>query len=440
MRIGIFGLGHIGCVSAVCFAQTGHHVMGYDINREKVAQLNQGLSPVLEKDIDLFINEQVQNGDLKATDQLENIMDHSEVIIICVDTPSNGSGSINLQAVKIVCRDIGKELRKSDRFVVITLRSTIMPELIKSVAVSILEKNSNKICGRDFGFVYNPEFLREGTAIDDFFHPPRTIIAASDPTSERIMEDIYSAIDAPLFKMTIEEAAMVKYADNAFHAVKVAFANEIGRFCKAQGIDSRKVMDVFVQDYKLNLSPYYLKPGFAFGGSCLPKDLRAIVHQVSKLNITTPLLKAVMTSNDEHVDYALRMLEKYHVKRVGILGLSFKTGTDDLRESPIVRFVNHLLQNDYKVKIYDRFLAQPHVIESTRKYIKLQLPDLKGLLCTTLEELLDSSELIVFAHTTQEHRDLVKKLRKSYKIIDLAGVNEEETILTGERNYEGICW
>ncbi|OGC09207.1 GDP-mannose dehydrogenase, partial [candidate division KSB1 bacterium RBG_16_48_16] len=305
MDIAVIGLGYVGCVSAACLAQMGHTIIGVDINETKVNMINDGLSPIIEKNLDSIVKDQVASGRLKATRDIDMAVSQSGIVFICVGTPSRANGSLNTEYIERVCIEIGRALAQKPDYCTVALRSTILPGIAESVVVPLLEEHSGKKAGADFGFALNPEFLREGSSVYDFYHPPKTIIGELDRKSSDVIASIYEGIDAPVFRLGLGEAAMVKYADNSFHAIKVAFANEIGRICKLYDIDSRMVMDVFTKDVKLNLSSCYLKPGFAFGGSCLPKDLRAIIHTANQNDIEVPLLKATIESNMKHIEHAL---------------------------------------------------------------------------------------------------------------------------------------
>ncbi|MBN1543393.1 nucleotide sugar dehydrogenase [candidate division KSB1 bacterium] len=437
MKLTVFGLGHIGCVSSACFAYLGHQVLGFDINRAKVEILNQGDSPIIENGLSKLIAQQTAAGNLRATDQIDAAVADTEIIFVCVDTPSNGNGSINFHDVLRVCKDIGSALRQIEGYPTIAIRSTILPGIAKKLAIPTLEAASNKVCGRDFGFVVNPEFLREGTAVDDFFNPPRTLVAAHDKRSLERMRRLYEKIDAPFFELGLDEAMMVKYADNIFHAVKVAFSNEIGRLCKTMDIDSRNVMRVFAQDTKLNLSPYYLRPGFAFGGSCLPKDLKAIVHRADENKVRIPLIRSILPSNRDHIHYAYELIRQRGTRKIGLLGLSFKGGTDDLRESPLVYLVERLLEDHYDVRIYDRYISLAQNLESTKTYIDRELSHLAGLMCHSASDLIEHAQLVVIGNNTIEHRDLVASMNHGHQIIDLVDILERRN---SEVEYEGICW
>jgi len=427
-------------VSAACFAQMGHNVIGVDINRNKVGMINEAISPIIEKDIDGIVKEQVRQGRLSATHEVDKAVEHADVIFICVGTPSQHNGNIDISYIERVAAEIGSALRNVNRYVTIALRSTVLPGVAEDVVIPILEKYSEKKAGKDFGFALNPEFLREGTSVYDFYHPPKTVIGAIDEKSARILESIYKEIDAPIFTLSLGEAAMVKYADNAFHAIKVTFANEIGRLCKAMNIDSRKVMDVFTKDVKLNLSPYYLKPGFAFGGSCLPKDLRAITYKAKVSDVSVPLLDAAMKSNEEHIQYALDMVQENGYKKVGVLGLSFKGGTDDLRESPVVALVEQLIGKGYNVRIFDRNVSLSRLIGANKEYIEREVPHIARLMCNSVEDVVAQSDVVIIGNKAEEYEAVLNELRNGHKIIDLMGLESARNGNLSGVNYEGICW
>jgi GDP-mannose 6-dehydrogenase len=440
MKISVFGLGYVGCVSAACFAEMGHDITGVDINEHKVNMINNGQSPIIENGIEELIAQQRAAGRLQATTDAAAAVKASDLIFICVGTPSNGNGSLHLGFVDRVCGEIGAALRTLDRKVTVALRSTVLPGVAEEIAIPRLESASGKKLGDGFGFALNPEFLREGTSVYDFYHPPKTIIGMFDKSSADLLAFLYSELPAPVFRLQSGEAAMIKYADNSFHAVKVAFANEIGRLCKNFHVDSRIVMDVFVKDLKLNLSPYYLKPGFAFGGSCLPKDLRALTHHAKQTDVSVPLLEAAINSNADHIQYALDMVKANGRKRIGVLGLSFKHGTDDLRESPVVTLVEQLLGKGYDVRIFDRNVSLARLMGANKEYIEREVPHITKLMCGSLEELLAHSDIVVIGNNAEEHEAVLGDLRNGHKIIDLSGLKNGKHVNVKEVNYEGICW
>ena len=357
MRLSVFGLGYVGCVSAACFAREGHEVLGVDVNRTKVEIINGGKSPIVEAGVGELIGEMVARRKLRATTDPAEAVAASEISLVCVGTPSSPDGSLDLANVKRVCAEIGGALKTKRGPHTVVIRSTMLPGTVESVVVPTLEASSGRKAGRDFGVCINPEFLREGTSLKDFYSPPFTLIGADEEGAAASVRRLYAGIDAPILVVGVRTAEMIKYACNSFHALKVSFANEIGNLCKAFGIDSREVMDAFCLDTKLNLSPYYLKPGFAFGGSCLPKDLRALSRKAEMLGVDVPVLSAVLSSNRLQVERAVEMVLRTGKRRVGLLGLSFKAGTDDLRESPAVALVEALIAEGMELAIYDRNVA-----------------------------------------------------------------------------------
>jgi GDP-mannose 6-dehydrogenase len=374
MKISIFGIGYVGCVSAACFAHAGHDVTGVDVNPTKVDIINSGKSPIVEPQMNELIHDVVKSGKLRATTDSMEAVKSSDVSLVCVGTPSKSNGSLDLGHVARVCEEIGAALATKDTHHTIVIRSTMLPGSIESVAQPALEKTSRKKAGKDFGLCVNPEFLREGTSVKDFYAPPFTLIGADDEETAQIVSGLYSNIDAPIFNTTIKTAEMVKYVCNCFHALKVSFANEIGNICKALELDSHEVMKVFCADTKLNLSPYYLKPGFAFGGSCLPKDLRAVSYKAKELDVEVPLLSAITATNKLQVEKALDMVLNTGNKQVGVLGFSFKAGTDDLRESPMVTLIETLLGKGLELVIYDRDVSQARLIGSNKANIEEDNP------------------------------------------------------------------
>jgi GDP-mannose 6-dehydrogenase len=354
MKISVFGLGYVGCVTAGCLAQNGHDVIGVDVNAAKVRTINDGKSPIVEAEIEQIIDAAVVDKQLRATISTEEAVLNTDVSLICVGTPSNGNGSLNLKSVEICSKQIGTALNKKSGFHAVAVRSTVMPGSTRDVIAPILEKYSQKKSGIDFGVCTNPEFLREGTSVADFLDPPFTLIGCREKRVIEIMSELYSFIQAPLVETDTEVAEIVKYVNNGFHALKVCFANEIGNVCKAVGIDSHEVMRIFCQDHKLNISSNYLKPGFAFGGSCLPKDLKAVTYLAKSKDVHTPVLNAILPSNNQQLKNAIDIIAGLGKKPIGIYGLSFKSGTDDLRESPMVVLAEYLIGKGYDLRIYDR--------------------------------------------------------------------------------------
>ena len=437
MRLSVFGLGYVGCVSAACFAKEGHEVVGVDVNPTKVEIINDGRSPIVEPGMDELIAEVVAAGRLRATTAAKEAIESSDVSLVCVGTPSAPNGSLNLTYVKRVCEEIGAAIEGKSRSHTVVIRSTMLPGTIEGVVVPTLEIYSGKKVGRDIGICINPEFLREGSSLADFYSPPFTLIGADDEETARMVSRLYARIEAPLFVTSIKSAEMVKYACNCFHALKVSFANEIGNICKALGIDSHEVMEIFCRDTKLNLSPYYLKPGFAFGGSCLPKDLRAIMYKAKELDVEAPVLSAILPSNRLQVERAVEMVLRTGKKRIGVLGMSFKAGTDDLRESPMVALIETLIGKGLQLAIYDKDVSLARLFGANKEYIEREIPHISKLMRNDLKEVIDEAEVIVVGNRSPEFREIEKMRRDGQKIIDLVRLFEEKK--SGDW-YEGICW
>jgi GDP-mannose 6-dehydrogenase len=438
MKISLFGLGYVGCVSAACFANNGHEVIGVDVNADKVEMLNAGKTPIIEPGLGELIAEMVRSGRLRATVDAAEAVRESDLAFVCVGTPSAESGALDLQYVRRVCEQIGGALRQKGQGYVVVMRSTMLPGSTDGTVIPILESSSGKIVGREFEVCFNPEFLREGSALHDFYDPPRSVIGQSNAPGGDLVESLYSGLNAPLFRTNLREAEMVKYADNAFHGMKVAFANEIGNLCKAMGIDGYNVMDIFVSDTKLNLSPYYLKPGFAFGGSCLPKDLRAIVSRAAEVNVNTPLLRSVLKSNEYQKRVGYEMIRRTRRKKIGILGLSFKANTDDLRESPAVELVETLHGKGYEVMVYDRNVSLSALMGSNLAYIQRELPHLSRLLSQSLDEVLEHAEVLVITNNDPKFSGILEKLRPNQRVLDFVRIFSDGP--GGRKHYEGICW
>ena len=438
MKLSIFGLGYVGCVSAACLAQDGHHVIGVDVNSTKVATLNAGRSPIIEPELASLIAQGVSSGRLRAVSDAYAAVEDSDVSFICVGTPSSEAGALDLQFVARVCAEIGGALRQKLTRHTIVVRSTMLPGSTEQVAMPILEQTSGKRAGIDFGLSYNPEFLREGSAIEDFLNPPRIVIGELDRESGDVVQRIYAHLSAPTVRTGLREAEMVKYADNAFHGLKVAFANEIGNLCKALGVDGQKAMEIFVLDTKLNLSPAYLRPGYAFGGSCIPKDLRALLHIAGRSDVETPLLRAILESNENQKRRGIEMIRQTGCKKIGMLGLSFKQGTDDLRESPAVELAETLLGKGYDVAIYDPDVSVSRLMGSNRTYIERELPHLSTLMRPTLDETLEHAEVVVITNHNDEFTRALSRLRPHQFVVDLVGLNSTEASVNGR--YEGISW
>ncbi|HKY73014.1 MAG TPA: UDP-glucose/GDP-mannose dehydrogenase family protein [Nitrospira sp.] len=437
MRISVFGLGYVGCVSSACFSDEGHEVIGVDTNGLKVQIINDGRSPVVEPGVEDLISRAVKEKRLRATTDAADAVQNTDVSLVCVGTPGQPNGCLNLSYVKGACKQIATALEGKRRFHVIAIRSTMLPGTIEETVVPTLEVYSGKKNGRDFGVAINPEFLREGSAIADFHHPPFTLIGADDDESAGMLQRLYAHLEAPVLTVRVKEAEMVKYVCNCFHGLKVAFANEVGVLCKAFGIDSHRVMDVFCKDTKLNLSPYYLKPGFAFGGSCLPKDLRALTYKAKTADVDVALLDAVLSSNRRHIERAVEMVLRTGKKRIGVLGLSFKAGTDDLRESPMVALIETLIGKGMHVMIFDREVELARLFGANKDYIEQEIPHISSLMRRRLDEVLEQSEVIVLTKRSDEYRAALEQGNHAPLIIDLARVIEAKP---SDAGYQGIGW
>ncbi|WP_320006507.1 UDP-glucose/GDP-mannose dehydrogenase family protein [Maridesulfovibrio sp.] len=437
MKVSVFGLGYVGAVSAGCLAKEGHRVIGVDPNQTKVDIINSGQTPIIEDEIGDILREAVQDGILRATTSAEEAIQGSEISLVCVGTPSKPNGSLDLSYVERVCSEIGTVLKGKDEFHVVVIRSTILPGSMRSVVIPALEAGSGKVAGVDFGVCNNPEFLREGTSVYDFYNPPKTVIGESDPKSGEMLASLYAGIGAPLIRTDMEVAEMVKYADNNWHAVKVAFANEIGAVCKEAGIDSHKVMDIFCQDTKLNISSYYLKPGFAFGGSCLPKDVRALTYKANIMGVDLPLLSNVLRSNRRHIQRGLSLIMDKGNRKVGFLGFSFKAGTDDLRESPLVAVIEQLIGKGYELSLYDRNVNTAKLLGANRDYIMNRIPHISKLMVDDIESVLEHAETIVIGNNSPEFKDIQARIRPGQVVVDLVRITEPSP---EGGAIDGICW
>jgi GDP-mannose 6-dehydrogenase len=439
MNVSVFGLGYVGSVSAASFAGDGHRVVGVDVNPDKVASLNEGRSPIVEKDLDELIRSNRADGRLRATTSTSEAVAATDLSLICVGTPSRRNGSLDLTYLERVCEQIGAALREKDGYHVVVVRSTVLPGTTHGVVIPTLERASGKQYGVGFGVTVNPEFLREGTAIQDFRHPPMTLVGHNYRSDAQPTESLYAAVDAPLVTTSIRTAEMIKYASNTWHALKVTFANEVGNLCKRLDIDSHEVMEIFCQDEKLNLSSYYMKPGFAFGGSCLPKDVRAMQYRARELDLEMPVIQSILGSNQLQIQHAIDMIVESGRKSVGLLGFSFKAGTDDLRESPIVILAEALLGKGYQLSIYDRNVSIAKLVGANKEYITTQIPHLSSLLRETLDEVVDGSDVIVVGNASPEFAGALTRTRPDQLVIDLVRVKGITPAEIPAR-YSGICW
>lgn len=437
MRISIFGLGYVGTVSCGCLAKQGHQVIGVDVFKFKVDMINSGHSPLVEPDIDELIKEAVAEERLRAVQEAEDAILNTEMSFVCVGTPSKANGSLDLGYVRKVCEEIGSALKKKAEYHLVVVRSTMLPGSTRDLVIPSLEQYSAKKMGQGFGVCFNPEFLREGSAVYDFYNPPKIVVGADHQKDAAVVCKIYDGIPGPVSVTSIESSEMVKYADNTFHALKVTFANEIGIICKQLKIDSHEVMEIFCSDVKLNLSPCYLRPGFAFGGSCLPKDLRALTYQAKLMDADTPLLNSILLSNESQIRNVVKAIVRLGKQRIGFLGCTFKAGTDDLRESPVIEVIETLIGKGYQVVLYDHNINLARLIGANRSYIEQHIPHIARLLRENIKEVINDCEVVVVGHNSDEFKEPLAQASSEKIVFDLVRLVRERK--TGE-NYIGIAW
>jgi GDP-mannose 6-dehydrogenase len=436
--VSVFGLGYVGSVTAACLSGKGHRVIGIDISPDKVEAMNSGRTPILEPGIQEIIDDSHAKGLLAASVDVQKAIEETEISFICVGTPSLPNGKLDLRGIRQVCAQIGASLKTKKDFHIVVTRSTILPGTTANVISPQLEASSGKKAGIDFGVGTNPEFLREGSAIKDFLNPPMTVLGVDDPKSEAVLRELFGWVPAPMFAAPVYAAEMVKYACNSFHALKVAFANEIGTLCKQAGVDTEGVTRIFQSDHQLNISTYYLNPGFAFGGSCLPKDVRALTYLGKEMDCRLPLLESILPSNQEHIERAAQAILSRGKKKIGMLGLSFKSGTDDLRESPQVLLLKKLIGEGYQPRIWDENVYLGRLIGSNRRYIEENIPHIGSLLTNDLEDVVRSAEVVVVS-TKVDNARVEPLLRKDQVVIDLISLHKQNRI-RHDGEYEGICW
>lgn len=438
LSISVFGMGYVGSVTAACFAHVGHKVTGVDVSPAKIEMMAAGRSPIIEARMSELVEEGHRAGLLHATTNSVEAIRNSDISFVCVGTPSMRSGKLDLGYVERVVQEIGVALKQKKSHHVLVLRSTVLPGTTESLVIPTLEKASGGRAGKDFAVCYNPEFMREGTAVADFLQPPYTILGAQDPEHLTTLRQLYQAVSGPVFETQIPVAEMVKYVCNAFHAVKIGFANEVGTLCKNLGVDTEAVTKIYTSDTKLNISPAYLSPGFAFGGSCLPKDLRALSHKAKEMDVSLPLLESILPSNVLHIDRAVEAVLRTGKKKIAFLGLSFKPGTDDLRESPQVQMIKRLLGEGCQVRVWDRDVSLGRLAGSNRQYIEEVIPHIGSLLSANLEEVVQSGEVVVIA-TKVDKDQLAHWLGRNQSVVDL--INLASASRPGaSSSYQGICW
>lgn len=437
LKISVFGLGYVGTVSAGCLANAGHEVIGVDPVQTKVDLINKGQTPIVEADIGEIILATTKSGRLRAiTDPAEGIR-ATEISFVCVGTPSQPNGNLDLRYIRRICEQIGEALKDKRQRHTVIIRSTVLPGTMREIVIPVLEEFSGKKAGADFGVCHNPEFLREGSAVRDFKEPPKTVIGEVDEASGSLLERLYEKLEAPLIRTSLEIAEMVKYVDNCWHALKIGFANEIGNISKVLGIDAHDVMKIFCQDKKLNISPAYLLPGFAFGGSCLPKDLRALNYKARSKDLHLPILSSILPSNEMQINRGLQLvMEKGH-KRVGILGFSFKAGTDDLRESPMIEVIERLLGKGYELRIYDKNVNIASLTGANRDFILNRIPHISRLMVNEIDSVLDYAQTIVIGNKDPEFRAIPGGLREGQFLVDFVRITDGRS---SNGKYDGICW
>jgi GDP-mannose 6-dehydrogenase len=438
MKVSVFGLGYVGCVSAASFAGDGHDVVGVDVNADKVAAVNAGRSPIVEPGLEDLLGRNASEGRLRATTDTAEAIRNTDVSLLCVGTPSRKNGSLDLQYLERVSEEIGRALRGKSGYHVVVIRSTVLPGTTHDVVIPALERESGKTYGEGFGVSVNPEFLREGTALKDFRKPPLTLVGHNHAADASGTLALYQSIDAPLISTSIRVAEMMKYTSNTWHALKVVFANEIGNLCKKLNVDSHEVMDIFCRDEKLNLSSYYLKPGFAFGGSCLPKDVRALQYRAKEVDVEMPMISQILPSNKAQIQQAVDLILETGRKKVGLLGFSFKAGTDDLRESPMVILAEALLGKGVSLRIYDNNVSMAKLVGANKDYIVRQIPHLSSLLCNTIGEVIEGSDVVVVGNQAPEFVHAVMTCRPDQIVIDLVRLPIQGSLVKAD--YRGICW
>lgn len=437
MNISIFGLGYVGVVSAGCLASVGHKIIGVDVNETKVDMLNRGISPIIEKDLSALLSQGKQKGLISATTDSSKAIRDTEISLVCVGTPSRENGSLNTKYIEHVCKEIGDCLASKPEPYILVFRSTMLPGTCRETIIPLIEKTSGRKEGKDFFVTFNPEFLREATAVYDFSNPPKIVVGAKYPSAAKKVLALYHGLPGPRIITTLEIAEMVKYVDNNYHALKITFTNEIGLICKELGLDSHEVMDIFKQDTKLNISPNYLNPGFAFGGSCLPKDLRSINYLAKRLDLETPLLDSIIRSNNVQISTTIKYIMSLGKKKIGIAGFSFKAGTDDLRESPLIEVIETLYGKGYDLKLYDRNVSIAKLMGANKEYINNHVPHISSLMVDSLDDLLADREVIVIGNKDEEFKRLFSDSRDDQIIFDLVKISE---VKNTRKNYQGIYW
>ncbi len=438
MNISIFGLGYVGAVSLACLARDGHRVIGVDIDEGKLDLIRRGAAPIVEEGIQETMAQAVESGRVKVTSDCKAAVAETDLSFVCVGTPSQKNGGQDLTAIDRLTSQLGEALAEKDGYHVIVIRSTVQPGTVNRRVRPLLEEASGKKAGVDFDVCFQPEFLREGSSIRDYDNPPFTVIGTDSERAAGLLQDLFGHLPCEFIRTEVGTAEMLKYACNAFHALKVTFANEIGRIAQSYDVDSHEAMALVCQDTRLNISPAYLRPGFAFGGSCLPKDVRALVHLAQEQDLTVPMLGSLLPSNRAHIDHVADIVKASGTRRIGFVGLSFKSGTDDLRESPLVTMAEHLIGKGYELSIYDPEVHLSRLIGANRAYIEQTIPHIASLIDQSLESVLDKSDVIVVGLSDAEVAATLREaLKPEHVLVDLVGLADRDE-LKGE--YHGACW
>jgi GDP-mannose 6-dehydrogenase len=437
MQVSIFGLGYVGTVCAACLSDLGHNVIGVDANPTKVDLLRGGQAPIVERDIDKLVEAAVRHGRLTATTDVERAIMGSDLSLICVGTPSRPNGSLDTRAAETVAGQIGRAIADKNEYHSVVVRSTLLPGTIRGRILPILEEAARGRVGEKFGLASNPEFMREGTAVADFRNPSKTVIGEIDPQTADTVTTLYTGLPGVLFRTPVEIAEMVKYADNVWHALKVSFANEIGSICKVAGIDSHALMEIFCADKKLNISRAYLQPGFAFGGSCLPKDARALAYFAASKDLNLPLISNLLASNRQQIERGVKWILATGAKRIAFLGLSFKAGTDDLRESPYVDVIERLIGKGRLIRIFDQNVELARLIGANRDFLYGVIPHIAGLMVDSIDDAIAGAEVVVATVNAPEYSAVVERLRPEQILLDFTRLSGVES--RGSQ-YDGFLW
>jgi GDP-mannose 6-dehydrogenase len=437
MNISVFGLGYVGTVCAACLADQGHTVLGVDVNPEKLEILRSGRSPIVEKDIDALVGRGVSEGRLRVTSDAREAIAATDLSLICVGTPSRPNGSLDVSAVEAVVGQISAAIAAKRRYHSVVIRSTVLPGTVRDRLLPLLEEGTGGPVGTTFGLASNPEFMREGSAVADFRNPPKTVIGEIDARTADLLAELYGNLPAPLFRAPLEIAELAKYADNVWHALKVAFGNEIGTLCKNLDIDSHALMEIFCSDTKLNISPTYLKPGFAFGGSCLPKDTRALAHFCVSRDIDAPIIANVLPSNKRLVERGVDWILETGAKKIAFLGFSFKAGTDDLRESPYLTVIEQLIGKGCSIRIFDKNVELARLLGANKQFLYQVIPHIAELMVESLDEVLEDAEIVVTTANAPEYIRVLETMKPEQKLLDFARLPGAEIL--GER-YDGFLW